>query len=575
VDVLVRHRRSATVALIALGVLPIWWPYRKVHELWSSGIYPSPLPGTAMAVIYVAPSVMFMAAGIIAWRRRPTARTGPLMYLIGLLWTVDILSWPGASGRYYEWLGWLALVSDQVCYGLVALLLFWYPDDAPMTRVQRTLVVLVFVDAAIAETLVLHTHGTIFTTVLYGDAFFRVALFSAIMFAAVHRYVKATGPARRMLAPILFAGIAGLVPVAFQFLALPFAYTISIAWVVIAIDLVFLAVPVAFLFGLLRERLDHVAISRLAVDLQRPMSPEQVRSALSRALGDPTLDIAYWIPDRGAYVDSAGAAISLNGQGRIASAVGEDNPPTLMLVHDRALVNEPDLLEAAGATARLALENARLQAELQVQLAEIRASRSRIVEAADEERRRLERDLHDGAQQRLLAIGLALQLARTNLPTASVDADVLLAEAEYELGAALDDLRDLAHGIHPAILTDAGLAPALRDLAARCPIPVEVRYPASDRLPPAVESAGYFVVSESLANVVKHARANRAEVSVDLREGCAVIVVSDNGTGGAAAERGTGLRGLADRINALNGTLDVHSPQGHGTQITASLPCAL
>jgi hypothetical protein len=163
-----------------------------------------------MAVIYVAPSAMFMLAGIVAWRRRPHARTGPLMYVIGLLWTVDILSWPGASGRYYEWLGWLALVSDQVCYGLVALLLFSYPGNGPLTRLQRTLIALVFIDAVVAETLVLHTGGALFTTVLYGDGFFRVALFGAIMLAAIHRYLRASGPARRILAPILFAGVAGL-----------------------------------------------------------------------------------------------------------------------------------------------------------------------------------------------------------------------------------------------------------------------------------------------------------------------------------------------------------------------------
>jgi signal transduction histidine kinase len=243
------------------------------------------------------------------------------------------------------------------------------------------------------------------------------------------------------------------------------------------------------------------------------------------------------------------------------------------LVHDAALAEEPELVEAVAATARLALENQRLHAELRAQLDEVRASRARIVAAGDEERRRLERDLHDGAQQRLLALGLALQLARAELPERTASADELLADAEHELHEALHELRELARGIHPAILTDGGLTPALRTLAERTSIPVSVAGP-QGRLPPAVETAAYFIVSEALANVVRHAHASQASVAVRANAGRVLVAVEDDGVGGADVAGGSGLRGLRDRAQALGGSLAVTSTPGEGTRVAAELPCA-
>jgi signal transduction histidine kinase len=228
---------------------------------------------------------------------------------------------------------------------------------------------------------------------------------------------------------------------------------------------------------------------------------------------------------------------------------------------------------AAGAAARLALENERLQAELRAQLTELRASRTRIVQASDEERRRLERNLHDGAQQRLLSLGLALQLARAQLGPETNGAPELLSEAEDELRAALDELRELAHGIHPAILTDQGLAVALRSLAERSRVPVMIAAAPEQSLGESIEAAAYFLVSESLANCAKYARASSVRVSITQRNGDAVIDIDDNGVGGADPACGTGLRGLADRIQALDGTFWVASPVGGGTHIHAEIPC--
>ena len=198
------------------------------------------------------------------------------------------------------------------------------------------------------------------------------------------------------------------------------------------------------------------------------------------------------------------------------------------------------------------LEVERLQAQLRAQLVEVRASRARIVEAGDAERRRLERDLHDGAQQRLLGVRLALRTARMRLADGSTDSvDELLAEADAEVMDALAELRDLAHGIQPAVLTEEGIGPALAALARRTPVPVELEVSAG-RLPPAVEATAYFVAAESLANIVKHADASWARVSVVTGEGRVLVAVDDDGRGGADPD-GAGLRGLRDRVEAVDG----------------------
>jgi signal transduction histidine kinase len=275
--------------------------------------------------------------------------------------------------------------------------------------------------------------------------------------------------------------------------------------------------------------------------------------------------------DRSQFVDERGVAITLdrNSPDRAVTLIDPESRPLAALVHDARLLGQRPLLEAAGSAARLALENARLNAELRAQLSELRASRARIVAAGDAERRRLERDLHDGAQQRLLAVGLALQLLRDNRGDLQ-----LLAEAETELQAALHDLRELARGIHPAILADKGLPAAIGSLRDRAPLPISIDVP-PERYPPAVESAAYFVVSESLANVTKHAQADSATVTIARLDGRVVIQVSDDGCGGADPATGSGLQGLADRVGALDGRFTVLTDPDAGTTIRAEIPCAL
>jgi signal transduction histidine kinase len=201
------------------------------------------------------------------------------------------------------------------------------------------------------------------------------------------------------------------------------------------------------------------------------------------------------------------------------------------------------------------------------------ASRVRIVEAGDTERRRLERNLHDGAQQRLVSLALQLRLIETSLRKDPESVDALLATANRELDQALEELRELARGIHPAVLTDRGLEAAVRAVAQRAPIPVELTQLPKDRLPDSVEAAIYYLVAEAITNVAKYAQATHASVAVERSNGFATVVVRDDGIGGAEPVRGSGLVGLADRVEALGGRLHIESPPGHGTELTAEIPC--
>ena len=398
----------------------------------------------------------------------------------------------------------------------------------------------------------------------------------AILVHLVRRWRAATVPGRRALAPVVSTGPAVLA-VVLATLARDSGGPPS-ARLDTALDwaaIVYAAIPLAFLAGLLRTRLHRAALGELVVELSELPSPARVRVALARALGDPSLEIAFWLPEQARYVDLDGHPLQLpDGGDRAVRVLEHQQERVAALVYDPSLLEDPALVEAAAAAARLALENARLQAELRAQLAEVRASRARIVEAGDAERRRLERDLHDGAQQRLLAIRLALRLARGQLGDGGRPVDELLVEAEQELEGTLHELRALARGIHPAVLTEEGLAPALETLARRASVPVEIDAVPAERLPPPVEAAAYFVASEALANVAKHAQASRVRIEVLREDGHLVIDISDDGIGGADSAAGSGLVGLRDRVEALNGTLRIESPLGRGTRVYAEIPCA-
>ncbi len=299
-----------------------------------------------------------------------------------------------------------------------------------------------------------------------------------------------------------------------------------------------------------------------------------VREALAESLGDRNLSIAYWLPDREAFVDEAGHPVPLPGPGsdRAWTAVDYEGRRVAAIIHAAYLEASPELVQAAAAAASLALDNERLKADLRARVEELRASRARIIEASNAARRKVERDLHDGAQQQLVALALELKVLRNRVGE-NDEALKLIDGIEGKLGAALDELRALGRGIHPGILTDRGLAAALEALVSRAPLPVAREIDLPERPPASVEAVGYYVVTEALTNVLKYADASEATVRARYDRGDVLVELQDDGIGGADAREGSGLQGLHDRVAALDGELTVISPPGEGTLIRARVPC--
>ena len=328
--------------------------------------------------------------------------------------------------------------------------------------------------------------------------------------------------------------------------------------------------PIGLLITFLRPRLNRGRMAGLVVELGRGVPLGGLRDVLARALGDPSLQLAFAAPSGSGYVDAAGQPVDLpvGDPTRTVTRLERGGELLGVLVHDPLIeVEDPGLVEAVGNAARLALENERLAAEVRAQLEEVRASRVRIVEAADAERRRVERDLHDGAQQRLVALAMRLQVAKQSTPEASA----LLDEATTELETAIGEVRGLARGVHPTILTESGLAAAIDALAERTTIPV-VADVVDRRFDATVEATAYFVVAEALTNVVRYSGAGGARVTVREAGDTLFVEVTDDGRGGADPAAGSGLRGLDDRVAAIGGRLTVTSPAGGGTTIRAELP---
>ena len=386
------------------------------------------------------------------------------------------------------------------------------------------------------------------------------------------RWRAASAPLRRGMTPIL-AGAAALLISNVQLVLARLADVETYLWVQTAMIIVITAVPYAVLIDMLRARLARSAVGDLVLALHASPAPEDLRAAIARALGDPSLDLAYWLPDQEAYVDLEGRPVELpDDLARRTGVVDGSGTPVAALLHDPSLQEHPALLDAVGAAAGLALERARLHAELHARVDELRTTRGRIIEAAQSERRRLERDLHDGAQQRLVTLGLDLGMLERRLGD-DPEARHALEQARGELALSLDELRELARGIHPAVVTGRGLRAALEGLAVRAPLPVRLSVTVADRPPEPVEVAVYFMVSECLTNVAKYAHASAASVDVVRTYGELVVEVADDGVGGAEGNGGSGLRGLADRVEALGGRFAVISPAGDGTRVRAEIPC--
>jgi signal transduction histidine kinase len=555
-----------------------------------------PRPLLYLLITVVGVSWSFVGTGLVAWTRRPANRTGALMVAVGLSYAllgllfngVILIATPTAFTLWY--------LLRTLPEGVIAHLLAVFPDGRATTRPQRVFIVanyvatvpLALVQLLLVQPVRLGCAGCPDELLVlgdrrpYGDAVLTisnlsyVALGAMLLWLMAVRWRQASGPRRRSLAPV---GAVGVVLVVAYVVREALETVVSSPPLTGALDLVVITTlmlwPLAFLAGLARTRLDRWVVGDLAVQLGEPLPPGRLEQALAHALHDPTLQLAYWLPDRHAFVDAAGRPVELPAAGgdRAVTILRHDGDPVAAMLHDTALDDDPELVRAVAATARMTIENERLQAEVRVQLEEVRASRARIVEFGDAERRRVERNLHDGAQQRLVNLSLALGIARSQLP-ATPDGELAAAldEAAAELRLALAELRELARGIHPVILSEAGLGPALASLVDRSSIPATVTVVPPDRLPPRVEETAYYVASEALANAAKHAHATAVTISARRLNGDLLVEVGDDGVGGADPN-GSGLRGLADRVAAVDGHLRVHSPAGEGTRITAELPC--
>ena len=526
----------------------------------------------------------FLASGCVAWTRRPENHVGVLMVVIGLMWFVSrmLRDWmaplPLTAGI---WLGdaWLLPL---------AYLLAGFPLGRLEHRTERVLIGALVVAAIPLEFLWLAfldfdsfgEPGVPRNVLMLADEpglaeavdtlqrVIVIAALGALSFLLAQRWRRASAPLRRVLAPVL-AGAAGLS--LFTVVYVLDKFDIFAAPLFDAVLLILCAVPIIFLVGLFRARLARSAIGDLLVDLKEPAEPGALRDALARALRDPSLELAYWVPEYQAYVGADGEPATLPGEGstRITTYVERHHARVAVLIHDASLKDEPQLVGAVTSAAGIALENERLQADLRARLSDLKASRSRIVEAGDAARRRLERDLHDGAQQRLVSLSVVLRVVQNRVPD-----EPLLQTARDELAASLEELRNIARGIHPAVLSDHGLPVALESLAARAPVKVTLDVDLPQRQPGPIEVAAYYLIAEGLTNVAKYAEAESARIHVARAGATLLVEIEDDGKGGADPAEGSGLRGLADRVEALDGRLKVWSPAGGGTTLRAEIPCA-
>jgi signal transduction histidine kinase len=516
-----------------------------------------------------------VAASLVALERVRWRRARVLLAAASLALLAADLQW--ASSRALWTLGFLLAALWTALLVQVVLTL---PEGRPWSPAARVAIVAAY-GAAIGGQLVravvfpdsrdvlsLAPHPTVADAVGRAQGILGIAVALAVLFLLVGRLLVLRGPAQRAQAPLLVA--AGLtVPAAVLWLASVSATGESAPALETIGRAVSLLVPLGVVIGIVWSRLRRPEASDLVVEL-RTEGATSLRERLARVLGDPTLDVAYHLDD-GRYVGAAGQPLELpEGPNRAITLVTAQGKEVAALVHDPALLDEPALVEAVRATAGLVLENERLAAEVRSQLAEVRASRTRIVAATDAERRRIERNLHDGAQQRLVTLSIALGLAasRDDAPGSDV-----LARARDEVEEAIAELRELARGIHPTLLRDEGLEAAVEALARRTPLPVTLEGSVAGRLPDAVELAAYFLVSEALTNVVKHASASAVAVRLEREAGALRVAVTDDGVGGAHAAADSGLAGLRDRLEVLDAKLVVESEQGGGTCISAEIPC--
>jgi signal transduction histidine kinase len=494
----------------------------------------------------------FIACGLVAWARRSESRTGPLLAATGFTWFVGNFADVGVAA-----VAWVAAHMVYLHRGPLVQLVLAYPSGRPGSRLVRGAVAVGYAAAVI--------------TPIWRSEGATILLAGLLVAVCAREFVRAVGRARRarLIALQAAAGLSlVLAGTAAARLLLPPGDVSGLSLLVYEVALCVLAG--GLLAGLLVAPWRQTAVTDLVVELGEARSGT-LRGQLSQALGDPSLEIGYWLADRAVFVDAEGRVLALPdaGSGRSVTTVEREGQPVAALVHDPAVLEDPGLLEAVTSAAQLAAANARLRAEVQARVVELAASRRRILEAGDEERRRLERRLREGAEARLGELAVTLRRGRGSASGEHTRDQI--AHAEEQLARTLEELRRLAHGLHPRVLSEHGLEGALAVLATDLPLPVEIKV-TGDQLPERVAVAAYFVCAEALTNVAKHAAAAHAAVAVTASEGRVRVEIEDDGIGGADPAHGSGLRGLADRVETFAGTLQVESVPGHGTRLAAEIP---
>ena len=552
-------------------------------------------PGSAPYLVFYlgtpAVAVAFLAAGLAAWLRWPGSRLGLLFSLVGYFTLLPALDYLDNSAGFT-----IGNAAVSLAGAALAHLGLAWPTGRLRSRFERGVVVAEYASAAglsllgmlfwdpafsgcdatcPANLLLVRGSRSAWDTVNALSAVVGIALTVIVVVLIIRHWRSARGWSRQAMAPLVWIAlvigaesvvtdVAGLSPLP------PLANLVFNGWA----PLVYMLGPVLFVISTVRARTARGALGTAIVDLEPGAPPGQLRDTLARALGDSTLQLAF--RDGDGFTDTSGLAVDPEQPDPGRAVVPLAGAQQAVLVYDAGLELEPQLVRLTAAAASMALEHSRLQAEVQAQLELVRASRARIVEAGDAERRRLERDLHDGAQQRLVTLTLALGMARGRAAGADPELEALIESASKEAKEALTELRELARGIHPAVLTETGLAGAIQALAERSPVATTITEVPRERFPAVIEATAYFVVCEALANVAKHAKAGTAQVSIRRLPGRLAVRVSDDGAGGVDGtrpERGSGLAGLADRVASAGGVLRVDSPPGDGTRLEADIPC--
>ena len=586
------HRRLALgprLALLAAAALSLAWAITAILAV-DPGADPPTTYAAALPVAQIADiaaGLGLVAAGGLALTQPQARRLGLLAMLAGLTWLGA--NWEGSQNGP-PLLRSLGAVVAPFSLALVLHLALALPTGRLRSPSARALTAAAYGIAAAASfgralfrdplldlycwrncsdnTFLVHADPSIASSLNDIWLWSALAIALALLAVAAYRLVTATRPARRVLLPLL--GPAILVGSSEAAYALARLRTpledperTDFAAIFLARSLGLAALALGLAWSVLRIPRTRARVARLASDLGEAPRPGKLREALVAALGDPDIDVVYPRGDSERLIDADGRRAAFPVGGRAVARITRGDRTRALVVHDPALLDEPELERALGSTARLAVENEALRAEALAQLEDLKASRARIVEAGDATRRRLERNLHDGAQQRLLALSYDLRLAQAGARADHDDALVgLLDAAGGETASALDDLRELAQGIHPAILSEAGLAPALQTLADDAPLPVELGNVAPQRHRPAVETTTYVTVSDAIEDANQRG-ATSVAVRVDRESDRLVITAQDDG-----APRSSSLLTLADRVGALGGSLEVAA-----TTLRAEIPC--